>query len=445
MGLQTENILIVDDNFDMLELLHRNLKSMHYHTYKASSVAEAMNVLKYSAVDLLITDLQMPGGSGIELLQYISLHFPSMPRLVITGFPSVDTALSATKLGAHEYLIKPFTADEFRKAVDGALAQKAEKEVGALNVRKQRDTDSYAGMVGKSRAMHNIIDIIERVKDNRATVLIGGESGTGKELIARAIHFKGSFAANPFIAVHCGALPESLIESELFGHVKGSFSGAAETKKGLFESADGGTIFLDEIGTVSLPVQVRLLRVLQEREVRKVGGNKPVKVNLRIIAATNENLKDLVRQGKFREDLYYRLNVVEIETAPLRDRKDDIPLLVEVFRKKYAIEYGKPQIAIAPEVMKLLITYSWPGNIRELENTVQRMIIMGDQEVFAHDLPQGVLAAKPSQQVESPGLISLKDAEQAYIRKVLAAVGNNKTKAAQILQIDRKTLRSKLS
>lgn len=446
MGLQKENILIVDDNYDMLELLHRNLKSLDFHTYKASSVTEALNVLQFTQVDLLITDLQMPGGNGLQLLEYVKEHFPDMPSLVITGFPSVDTALKATRLGAQDYLTKPFTAEEFKKAVFNSLKKSMEHPAEGKRAAKiDSEADAYAGMTGKSKKFAELIDIIERVKDNRATVLIKGESGTGKELVARAIHYKGAFAANPFIAVNCGAIPENLIESELFGHVKGAFSGAVETRKGLFEAADGGTIFLDEIGTLPYAVQTRLLRVLQEKEVRKIGAQQSQKINVRIVSATNSDLQQLVNEKQFREDLYYRLNVVTIETTPLRERREDIPLLINTFLKQYADEYGRPGITITEEALQLLQTYHWPGNVRELENTVQRMIIMADNSIGTAQIPAAITSPEKHSFTKEGMLLSLQEAEKAHILKVLAAVGNNKTRAAEILQIDRKTLRSKLS
>lgn len=447
MGLKKENILIVDDNYDMLELLHRHLVALNFHAYKASSATEAYKVLQYTKVDLLITDLQMPGGGGLELLEKAKQQFPDMPSLVITGYPSIDTALKATKLGALDYLTKPFTAEEFKRAVQASLPatdeRGSEKTKSATQLRK---TDSYAGMVGKSKKFKEIVDVIERVKDNKATVLIKGESGTGKELVARAIHYKGAFAASPFIAVNCGALPESLVESELFGHAKGAFSGAVETKKGLFEAADGGTIFLDEIGTLPHNVQTRLLRVLQEKEIRKVGAQHSQKVSLRIITATNSDLQQMVQENKFREDLYYRLNVVTIETTPLRERREDIPLLVHTFLKKYGQEYGKPDISIANEALDLLCNYNWPGNIRELENIVQRIIIMADSDIERQDIPAVITQSSPDRIYSTEDtLLTLKEAEKAHILKVMAAVGNNKTRAAEILGIDRKTLRQKLS
>lgn len=440
MELKKENLLIVDDNYDMLEVLHRNLKAMNFHAFKASTVTEALNILLYTPIDLIITDLQMPGGSGLELLDYVNKNNPGLPSLIITGFPSIESAMQASRLGAQDYLTKPFTNQELKKAVSNILARqhKSPKE----KVSKVSKINSYAGMVGNSKAFENLIDMIERVKNNRATVLITGESGTGKELVARAIHYSGAFAADPFVAVNCAAIPESLIESELFGYVKGAFSGADQTRKGLFESANGGTIFLDEIGTMPHNVQSRLLRVLQEKEIRKIGAQNSDKINLRIIAATNENLPMLITQQKFREDLYYRLNVVALQTVPLRHRKVDIPLLVNAFLKKYGKEYGKPHIAIGEEALELLVSYSWPGNVRELENAVQRMIIMGNDAIGVNEV--NFLQDNIRHDNMENDLLPLQDVEREYILKVLAAVGNNKTKAAEILQINRKTLAAKL-
>ena len=443
MRLKKENILIVDDNYDMLELIQRNLKALNFHTYKASSVTEAIDILKYSSIDLLITDLQMPGINGIELIKYVQEHFPKIPKLVITGFPSVGSAIDAVKAGAVDYLAKPFTNEELKKAVKN-LVNSLDKS--NLAIEKKGDlaigeTLEYAGIVGQSQEIVHLVDLIERVKNNRATILIQGESGTGKELVARAIHYKGAFASNPFIAVNCGAIPENLLESELFGYVKGAFTGANETRNGFFQAAAGGTIFLDEIGTAPLSVQTRLLRVLQEKEVSMIGSQKTQKIELRIIAATNSNLYEMSQKGLFREDLYYRLNVVNIETPPLRNRKNDIILLINTFLKKYGIEYNKPQISISDEATKVLIRHSWPGNVRELENVIQRMIIMSEAIIDIKDIPEYLKYPIPSEKNE---LKSLKDIEKAYILKVLSAVDNNKTKAAEILQIDRKTLRQKI-
>jgi two-component system response regulator HydG len=442
MKLKKENILIVDDNYDMLELLHRNLKAQNFHTYKASSVKEAIDILKYSTIDLLITDLQMPGINGIELIKYVEEHFPTIPKLVITGFPSVDSAVEAVKSGALDYLAKPFTNEELKKAVQNLVDSKDNIPLEDLDNNASTDKiTEYAGIVGQSQEIVQLIDLIERVKDNRATILIQGESGTGKELVARAIHYKGAFSSKPFIAVNCGAIPENLMESELFGYVKGAFTGANETREGFFQAADGGTIFLDEIGTAPLTVQTRLLRVLQEKEVSMVGSQKTQKIELRIIAATNNDLYEMSSKGTFREDLYYRLNVVNVETPALRHRKEDIKLLITTFLKKYGVEYNKPKITISDKAGAILMRHSWPGNVRELENVIQRMIIMSGDQIDVMDVPEYLKYPMPFEKDE---LKTLKDIEKAHILKVLSAVDNNKTRAAEILQIDRKTLRQKL-
>lgn len=434
-----ENILIVDDDFDMLEVLQRNLKAENYHVYKASSVLEAIDILRNSRVELLITDLQMPGLNGMELIKFASDHYPDLPKLVITGFPSVDGAVEAVQAGALDYLSKPFTKKELLKAVNTSLAKStlSPKEESS----RTSENKTYAGMVGHSPEFQKIIDLIERVKNNRATILIQGESGTGKELVARAIHYKGSYAANPFIAVNCGAIPENLLESELFGYVKGAFTGANETRPGYFQAANGGTIFLDEIGTASQSVQVSLLRVLQEKEIRMLGARNTEKIELRIIAATNSDLFDMVRNGSFREDLYYRLNVVDIMIPPLRARKEDIIPLVETFLIKYKGEYGKAELKISSRAIEILKKYDWPGNIRELENAIQRAIIMSEDIIDAEQLPSWVKHQLPEEETNS---LSLKEIEKQHILKVLALAQQNKTKAADILGIDRKTLREKL-
>jgi len=439
MAFKKANILIVDDDYDMLELLQRQLQKQKFYAYKAASVVEAINILKFNAVDLLITDLQMPGIGGMELIRYVEEHFPKVPKLVITGYPSVDGALTAMKSGALDYLVKPFTAEELKYSVEKSLPKKS------LYTETKPSTGNkplvYAGIVGQSEKIDQLIDLIERVKNNRATVLIQGESGTGKELVARAIHYKGSFAANPFIAVNCGAIPEELLESELFGYKKGAFTGANENRQGFFQAAANGTIFLDEIGTAPLTVQTRLLRVLQEKEVRRIGEQKAQKIDVRVIAATNSDLHQMVQKGGFREDLYYRLNVVQIQTPPLRDHKSDIPMLIKNFLRKYAAEYGKPNIEFTEKAVGMLQRYDWPGNVRELENAVQRAIIMSDHTIGIEELPDYLKYPTPVTTSTSKSLLQV---EKEHILKVMASVDNNKTKAAEILQIDRKTLRNKL-
>ena len=427
---------MVDDDIDILELLQRHLQSMDYHTYKAVSVKEALYILKDAHIDLLITDIQMPEVDGLELLKFAEEHYPEMPKLVITGYPSVSGALEVIKAGATDYLTKPFTKEELRKAVLKAFEQSSQRKYSNIPL-----AGLNADMVGESYAFGKVTDIIERVKDNKATVLIKGESGTGKEMVARAIHYSGKFSRAPFIAVNCGAIPENLQEAEFFGYVKGAFTGANENREGFFQAAQGGTLFLDEIGTASLAVQSKLLRALQEKEVTKVGARKTEKVDIRVIAATNVNLLEEIKNKGFREDLYYRLTVVEIDVPPLRERMADIPILVEKFVKKYGIEYKDRLLRITPEVFDILKRYPWPGNVRELENVIQRAIIMGDGTIEVKDLPD-----KLKFQIDFPDthLVSLDEMVKDYVQKVLIHTKGNKTKAADILQIDRKTLRDKL-
>ncbi|QQX77296.1 MULTISPECIES: sigma-54-dependent transcriptional regulator [Aequorivita] len=435
--LQKENILIVDDDINILELIQRHLQALDYHTYKAVSVKEAVAILRDTDIDLLITDLKMPEVDGFQLIKFVSEHYPNIPKLVVTGYPSVQDALSAIKSGAVDYLVKPFTKDELKNAVIKSLSTKRKRK----SIPEKSHQGKYNEIIGDSEAIKNVTQIIERVKDNKATIFISGESGTGKELVARSIHYNGKFSSAPFIAVNCGGIPENLLESELFGYVKGAFTGANDTREGFFQAANGGTVFLDEIGNASLAVQARLLRVLQEKEVVKVGARKGEKIDVRIIAATNGNLREMIAKETFREDLYYRLTVVEINVPPLRERKEDIPLLADKFLLKYGNEYKDRYITIDTEAKTLLLRYEWPGNIRELENVIQRAVIMCDRSIGVNDLPEVL-----KYQINFPeeGLLSLKEMEKKYIQKVLAATNNNQTKAAEILQIDRKTLRGKI-
>ncbi|WP_405247943.1 sigma-54-dependent transcriptional regulator [Cellulophaga sp. Asnod2-G02] len=438
MELLKENILIVDDDINILELLQRHLQLLDYHIYKAVSVKQALYILKDTEIDLLITDIQMPEVDGLELIKYASEHYPKIPKLVITGYPSVDGALNVIKSGATDYLTKPFTKEELKLAVKKSIENKAIKPplrntttAGNLN----------SDMIGNSPAFKKITNTINRVKDNKATVLVQGESGTGKELVSRAIHYSGKFSREPFIAVNCAAIPENLLEAELFGYTKGAFTGANENRNGFFQAANNGTLFLDEIGNASLAVQAKLLRALQEKEITKVGAQKVEKIDVRIIAATNENLQAMIAQKLFREDLYYRLTVVQIIVPPLRDRKDDIRLLTDKFIRKYGIEYKDRILNISQEALTILERYSWPGNIRELENIIQNAVIMSDGIIDVENLPENL---KFKIKFPKSTLKPLAEIEKEYIKKVLLSTNNNKTKAAEILQIDRKTLREKI-
>lgn len=438
MELKRENILLVDDDLNILELLQRHLKTWDYHAYKAVSVKEAVTILKDTKIDLLITDLKMPGIDGFELIKFASEHYPNMQKLVITGYPSIQDSLAVIKSGVVAYLTKPFTKGELETAVTKAFKQIDQKPLGKPNEKQQ---DIYGDIIGSSEKINVVIQIIERVKNNRATIFIQGESGTGKELVARSIHYQGKFSRAPFIAVNCGGIPENLLEAELFGYVKGAFTGADTNRTGFFQAASGGTLFLDEIGNASMAVQSRLLRALQEKEVVRVGSQKPEKIDLRIIAATNSDLREMIKKGTFREDLYYRLTVVEIQVPPLRERKEDIPKLVEKFLFKYGVEYRDRFIQLEPEVLDILKRYNWPGNIRELENVMQRAVIMCDKTVTVAQLPENL---KYTIAFSEEAIVPLKEMERKYIEKVLRLMDNNKTKAAEILQITRKTLREKL-
>lgn len=440
MALRKENILLVDDDIDILELLQRHLQSLDYHTYKAVSVKEAVYILKDTFIDLLITDIQMPEVDGLQLVKFADEHYPEMSKLVITGYPSIDGAMEVIKSGATDYLTKPFTKEELKEAVKKSFANNIKrkgKKPSSFSVENKR----YADMIGASEAIQKITELIDRVKDNRATVLVQGESGTGKELVARAIHYSGKFSRAPFIAVNCGAIPENLLESELFGYIKGAFTDAREDRNGFFQAAEGGTLFLDEIGAASLAVQTKLLRALQEKEITKVGARKAEKVHIRIIAATNSNLLEDIQKKTFREDLYYRLTVVEIQVPPLRERKSDIPLLVDKFVQKYGMEYKDRPLQISPDALHVLQRYHWPGNIRELENIIQRAAIMCGGKIDVKDLPENL-----KYRIDFPDadFIPLREMEKEYVQRVLLHTDGNKTKAAEILQIDRKTLREKL-
>lgn len=438
--MNRKHVLIVDDSVEMLEVLRRHLVALHYHTFQATNVSDAVEILKSSAVDILVTDLQMPGINGMQLVKYAAERFPSIPVLVITGFPSVAEAVESVRNGEIQYLTKPFTREELRHALEKTAGTAFQDTTSATS-----EISAEFGIVGNSPKMQAMFDVIRRVANVRVTTLIQGESGTGKELVARALHYAGKDASKPFIAVNCGAIPENLLESELFGYAKGAFTGADETKNGLFQAADGGSIFLDEIGNASLSVQARLLRVIQEKEITKIGSTVAEPVNVRIIAATNADLLQMSHQGTFREDLYYRLHVIGIDLPPLRERKEDIEQLIHFFAQKYAKEYGLDTLRFMPDTWKALVNYSWPGNVRELENLVQRLSILATGAVKISDLPDHFLQADRFVDSAFGELISLKQLEKKYIEFVLHQCDDNKTRAAEILGIDRKTLRQKIS
>ncbi len=430
----------MDDSEDMLEVLRRNLSLKGYKVYTVQSAEEAIKMLESSALDLVITDLKMPGIGGHELIRHVRANYRHVEVLVITGFPSIQGAVDAVKNGAEEYLVKSFTDEELYAAVERAFRKIKLARSNRIDVPSGKA--SFHGIIGESAAMRRVFEAIRKVSSTSATVLITGESGTGKELVARAIHYDGPRAACPFVPVNCGSIPEDLIESELFGHLKGTFTGALETRGGFFHTADGGTIFLDEISNTSLSMQVKLLRVLQDQEVYMVGAKKSQKVDVRVIAATNVDLEELVKRDKFREDLYYRLNVLTIHLPPLREREDDILLLIRHFAEKFAREASKPVPEFTNQAVQVLSDYYWFGNVRELQNIIQRLVIMSEEDRI--DIPDLPAYMRYSPQREKGMRRTLEEVENEYIVNVLADTGNNKTQAAEILGIDRKTLREKI-
>ena len=436
-----DSILAVDDSPATLELLQRNLAAEGYVVFTAANAAEAIKILDVTPIDLVVTDLKMPGLSGVHLVRHIRENFRDMEVMIITGYPSVKGAVEAMKTGAEEYLVKPFTDEELLSAVARTLNKlHMRKTIHRLPKQKPVATD---GLVGESPAMATVRDFIARAAHTAATVLIFGESGTGKELVARAIHYGSKRISAPFVPVNCGAIPGELLESELFGHIKGAFTGATETRAGFFQTADGGTIFLDEISETSLAMQVKLLRVLQDKEVCMVGSGRTRKVDVRILASTNKDLATLVEKGLFREDLFYRINVINIDLPPLRERDNDVILLAQHFMKKYSEELGKPVHRFSDRALQILRKYHWPGNVRELENVIQRLVVMTDEDpIDAPDLPELMrFSALGHGNLNR----TLAEVEAEYIQNVFASVRGNKTRAAEILGIDRKTLREKLS
>jgi two-component system, NtrC family, response regulator HydG len=432
-------VLVVDDSVESVELIKRNLESIGHKVYTAGSVRSAVTLLESIEVDLVITDLKMPDENGFELVRHVSENFKGVGILVVTGFPSIEGAIESIRIGAEEYLVKSFTDKELFSAVERVL-QKTQHHSRPKSAAETFHQDF--GIIGESEQMYKVYHAINKVKTTDATVLITGESGTGKELVARAIHYGGKTSKAPFVPVNCGGIPDSLLESELFGHVKGSFTGAVETRAGFFQTADGGTIFLDEISNTSLAMQAKLLRVLQEKEFYMVGSKKSHKVNVRVVAATNVDLMQLVKQGLFREDLYYRLNIISIELPPLRDRGNDVFLLTSFFLAKYVRDLGKKPMKFTGKALNALRDYGWPGNVRELQNLVHRLVIMADDPVIdVPDLPENFrFSAMRSKRLDR----RLEDVERDYILDVYAANEKNLSRTAERLGIDRKTLRERI-
>ncbi len=445
-GERTGRVLIIEDDAQLRDLLSELLAGEGYEPLVAETGEEGLRTLQREPVDVVLLDINLPGMHGINVLTAAPNTQTDAEFILMTAFAEVETAVEAIKLGAFDYLRKPLEPDELLLVIERALEQRRlRREVASL--RRQVPRGPRARIIGRSKALERLFDLVERVAATRSSVLVTGETGTGKELVARAIHDLSPRASKPFVPVNCSALPETLLESELFGHMKGSFTGAIATRRGLFEEAHGGTVFLDEASTISPQTQVKLLRVLQERQVQRVGGGAWIPVDFRLIAASNVNLADEVRAGRFRDDLYFRLNVFPIEVPPLRERRDDIPLLAHYFRQRFAEENEVDPPAIRPETLRRMMDYDWPGNVRELENFVERAMIMYQgAPAIRFDIPTA------AESETEHGLLarargarwSLEQLEREHILSVLEETGGNQTRASEILGIDRRTLYRKL-
>jgi DNA-binding NtrC family response regulator len=436
-------LLIVDDELSVRDSLSRWFRDEGYEVATAEGANEALTRMAEKRWDVALVDIKMRGTDGIELQRRMREIDPELLVIIMTGYASVDTAVTALKNGAYDYVTKPLDPDDIGHLLQNAMAhRRAERENVRLKETINESITQQMDMVGQSVAMRKVFDAIETVGPTDATVLITGESGTGKELVARAIHAASPRRFHPLVAIHCGALTETLLESELFGHEKGAFTGAQYRKKGKFEVAEGGTVFLDEIGDISLKTQTDLLRVLQEHEITRVGGHQPIKVDFRCVAATNKPLEQLIEEGKFRPDLFYRLNVFRIELPSLRERHDDIPPLVNHFVRKFSLSMNKRITRVAPAAMACLQQHDWPGNVRELENAVERaMVVAQEPEITEADL---LIKAKNGATVTAGAAKTLDDVEREHILRILEECGGNQTRAAEMLGIDRVTLHNKL-
>jgi DNA-binding NtrC family response regulator len=443
-------ILVADDEEIMRDVLSDLLASESYKVDLAETGSQALEMIRDKDYGVILLDLMMPDVDGLRILEELRKSENSPVAVVLTAFATVDKAVKATKLGAFDFIAKPFKNDELLLVVKNAMEHRHLLQENQQLKKSLRERYSFKNIIGKSAAMQQVFEIITQVAPRRSTVLIQGESGTGKELVAKAIHTSSSRADAPYVAINCGNIPSDLLESELFGHVRGAYTGATTSKKGLFEAADGGTLFLDEVANISMEIQAKLLRVIQEREFRRLGGLENVKVDVRIIAATNIDLQTAVRQGSFRDDLYYRLNVIVIKIPPLRERTEDIPLLSEHFIKKYGDENQRDKLVLEPAALKTLMDYDWPGNVRELENVIERAVVLAPGNSITADLfPKNVtmpLFESPVRLIQEN--TSLKERvgnfEKAIILAALEKTEWNQKKAAQLLSVNATTLSEKL-
>jgi len=446
-------VLVVDDEKSMRDLLSITLEKEGYDVLTAAGGEAAIEALRRDVTDAVITDLRMPKVDGLQVLRAAKEISPDVAVIVITAVASTETAVEAMKLGAYDYITKPFKLDEVSLIVRNALERKRLRDEN-LYLRKQLETQHrFENIIGKSGRILEVFDTIRKISDSPSTAMITGESGTGKELVARAIHFNSLRRDKPFVSVNCGAIPEGLMESELFGHVRGAFTGAVANKIGLFSAGEGGTLFLDEITEIPPLLQVKLLRAIQTREIRRVGDTKDMKTDVRLIAASNRNLEDAVRDGILREDLYYRLNVIPIQLPPLRERREDIPLLVAHFLQKFGKDLGKEARGVAPEAMIVLERYHWPGNIRELENVLERAIVLGAGDMLGiESLPETLRRERPVKGMEAVELpedgldleATLDTIERGYLQRALDRTGGVQTKAAELLKMTFRQFRYKL-
>jgi DNA-binding NtrC family response regulator len=447
MTNRNQTIVIVEDEAPMCDLLTSFFSDRGYEASAVQNGEEALHRLEGGGCALVITDIKLPGMSGLELLARIHSDWPEVAVIIMTAFSSISSAVEAMKLGAEDYIAKPFQLDELMITVEKALERTSlRQEVKELRA-EVREKYNFSNIIGRSKPMQQLFEVIKRVAARRdSSALITGSTGTGKELVARAIHYNSDRRNAPFVPINCSAIPEALLESELFGHQKGAFTGAHETRRGLVEEAQGGTLFLDEINTLSQNLQVKLLRVLQERVVRKVGGRENIPIDIRLVSASNQNLEEAVKQGQFRQDLFYRLNVVPVMLPDLKDRREDIPLLVHYFLEKFAQQHGEAERRFSGDAMRLLMTHLWPGNVRELENAVEHALTMGSGEVLLpEDLPASVTAADRDV-VDDAALdnATLAEVERRYILRVLEKTGGHQINSAEILGIDRRTLYRRL-
>jgi DNA-binding NtrC family response regulator len=443
-----EKILVIDDEKSILDLLSVVFEKEGYAVETSLSATRAVELMGNEDFDIIISDIKMPKMSGMELLRYVRKNRPDIPIVMITAYGTIKQAVEALKAGAMDYIVKPFDVEELKIIVAQGLEKKRLKEENLFLKKELKERYDVEKMIGKSKVMQEIYNLIEKVARTDSTVLITGESGTGKEIAARAVHYLGTRLERAFVSINCGALPENLLESELFGHVKGSFTGAVFNKKGMFEVAEKGTLFLDEVGEMSPWTQVKLLRALQDKRIRRVGGTEEIPVDVRIIAASNQDLKKSIDSGKFREDLFYRLNVISFEMPPLRKRKEDIPLLVTHFLKKYCNGMGRQMKRIAPDVIDVLESYTWPGNVRELENAIERVVAIEERGTITKgSLPKEMLQPDNKQETApaiEPGFdlnVVMDEISSGYVKQALQFSKGNLKEAANVLGVNYRSMR----